>query len=150
MKTWPELKQSIYYYDGSLRDIYVLNTTAHDWKNWINFVNENCIVDWLNGKTLKSESKITFDIVNEFFEGNEDYSSSANILIDKIQLNVHFFQANEIEFDLDPKDFHTIDHHNKFLEVMKLMSIAIQKPIIITPENEREKVLLTILNGEVL
>ena len=141
---WSEIKQQIYFYDGSLRDVIIKDTTASDWEKWINFVNENCKVDWLNGKTVKNEPKIKFDIVNEFFEGNEDYSSSANILLDKILMNVHFFKSTEIKFDIDPRDFHTITQHEQFMELLGGMAKAINKSVLITGENEPEQILITI------
>ncbi len=36
-----KLKDKIYYSDGSLRDIYVHNTTKEDWQIWADFVNKN-------------------------------------------------------------------------------------------------------------
>jgi len=32
---WENIKQNIYYSDGSLRDIYILNSTRADWKKWV-------------------------------------------------------------------------------------------------------------------
>jgi hypothetical protein len=38
---WPDLKSKIYYSDGSLRDIHVLQTNLSDWQKWVDYVNEN-------------------------------------------------------------------------------------------------------------
>lgn len=35
---WEELKGQVYYEDGSLRDIYVLSTTAEDWMKWTDWI----------------------------------------------------------------------------------------------------------------
>jgi len=47
---WKELKDEIYYWDGSYRDIYVLCTSLTDWEKWITYVNANYKINWFNGK----------------------------------------------------------------------------------------------------
>jgi len=42
---WQTIKDKIYYGDGTLRDIYVLNISKEDWAKWIQFVNQNCRVE---------------------------------------------------------------------------------------------------------
>lgn len=53
---WKDLKDKIYYWDGSWRDIYVQESTRDDWENWINLVNANYKIDWYNGKTERDEN----------------------------------------------------------------------------------------------
>ena len=52
---WRELKNKIYYLDGSLRDIYIHGTTRDDWQKWVDFVNENLLKP---SKVLQSDKYI--------------------------------------------------------------------------------------------
>jgi hypothetical protein len=55
---WKELKEKVYYLDGSLRDIYIHNTTKEDWKIWADFVNEHYRISHHFFETDTDENKI--------------------------------------------------------------------------------------------
>lgn len=38
---WKYLKDKIYFSDGSLRDIFISDTTCSDWEKWVQYVNKN-------------------------------------------------------------------------------------------------------------
>ena len=141
---WTELKNKIYYWDGSWRDIYVLNTARHDWKIWVDYVNKNYPIDWFNGKTNTDEKKIDFNVIEEFWSGNLDLCSTAKIFIDKIQINAHFFDDTEMENDIDPREFNSFEDHEKLIKYMTDLSILLDKEVILTPENEHETVLFKV------
>jgi len=146
---WEKLKDEIYNCDGSWRDIYVKETTSEDWNSWVTMVNERYRINWHNGKTNKDESKIDFKIIQEYWEGNHDLCSTANIFINDIQINAHFFSDSEIENDIDPREFKTIEDHNRLIEYLKLVSIVCGKEVIVTPENYPEIVLIKVYKKEV-
>ena len=141
---WKELKEKIYYWDGSWRDIYVLHTNRSDWKIWVDYVNENYRIDWFNGKADKDENQIDFTVVEDFWKGNHDLCSTAKVFIDKIQINAHFFDNTEMENDIDPGEFNSIEDHDKLIKYMSDLSILLDKEVILTPENEHETILLKI------
>lgn len=143
---WFRLKENVYYTDGTLRDICVKLTTREDWKIWVDYINENYRVIWYNSKTEKEENQIDFQIVEDYWNGNEDSLSTAKIFIDKIQINAHFFDDSEIENDIDPKEFIAIEDHEKLIKFMSEVSILLEKEIILTPENEHEIVLFKVNN----
>lgn len=146
---WRELKDKIYYWDGSWRDIYVLQTNRVDWKIWVDYVNKNYRIDWFKSKADKDENQIDFSVIEEFWSGDEDLCSTARVLIDKIQINAHFFDDNEMENDIDPREFNSIDDHNKLIKYMSDISILLDKEIILTPENEHETVLLKVIKDNI-
>ena len=133
---WEELKEKIYYWDGSWRDIYIKNTTKADWKKWTDFVNQNYRIEWFNERTGQVETKIDFDVILEYWDGNENLCSTANVFIDKIQINAHFFISEEIENDIDPREIITIEDHYKIVNYMTELSVLLGKTVILTPENE--------------
>jgi len=141
---WTDLKDKIYYCDGSWRDIYVLQTTGADWKIWVDFVNKNYRIDWFNGKADKYENQIDFKVIEEFWSGDHDLCSTAKVFIDKIQINSHFLDKTEIENDIDPREFNSIDEHDKLIKYMSDLSILLDKEVILTPENEHETILLKV------
>ena len=146
---WTELKEKIYYCDGSLRDIYVLHTNLEDNKKWTNLANELYTVKWFNGLTQTSEQKINLEVIEEYLKGQHDLCSSVSIYIDKIQINNHFFTDNEIENDISPEDINSIEDHEKIIEYMTDISILLDKPVILTPENEQETILICVTKNEI-
>lgn len=147
---WTELKDKIYYWDGSWRDIYILNTTRQDWNRWIAYVNKNYSIDWFNGKTNTDEKKVDFNVIEEFWNGNLDLCSTAKVFIDNIQINAHFFDDTEMENDIDPREFTSIEDHDKLVKYMTDISILLDKEIILTPENEHETALLKVNKDDVV
>lgn len=141
-KIWNALKKHVYYWDGSWRDLYILDTNREDWIKWVNYVNQNYIINWYNGKTGIEENQINYDVIKEYFNGEHDHSSFAKIFIDGIQINCHFFSESEIENDIDPREINSIEDHKKVLKYMTDLSIILNKEVILTPENQLDIVLM--------
>ena len=144
---WKEIKNKIYYWDGSWRDIYIHETNHQDWGKWIDFVNSNFKIDWYNGKTESDDNKIDFEVIQEYWNGKHDYCSTAKVYIDKIQINAHFFDDTEIENDIDPREFNSIDDHNRLIDFMTKLSKSLNKSVYLTPENCPEIRLIKV-NGD--
>lgn len=141
---WTELKEEIYYWDGSWRDIYILQTNLEDNKRWADYVNNNYRIEWFNGLTQAEENKVDFEVIKEYWNGNHDLCSTAKIFIDKIQINNHFFTDTEIENDIDPREINSIDDHEKVVKYMTDLSKLLNKSVILTPENDQEIVLMKV------
>ena len=151
---WEKIKTDIYYSDGSLRDIYVLDSTIEDWKKWIDFINENYQVKFKyfdNQGNKKIESKINFDEVSKYWNNYEN-SISAEFLVGEVLLKCYFFSIDEIENDFFPEEVKTIEQHNLIIEYLKSISKILNKEVILTPENYSEgfKKLITINVFDVL
>ena len=63
---WQKINKSIYYKDGSLRDIYIHDTTVHDWNKWIDYVNENFKIKFHNKSNGTTSDKIDISEVTKF------------------------------------------------------------------------------------
>lgn len=146
---WVELKDKIYFFDGSWRDIYVLNASKSDWKKWVDYVNQNYLVDWFNPITSRNENKIEFNVIEEYWDSNNGLGSTANVFIGNIQINAHFFVDTEIENDIDPSEFNSIDDHNKLMKYMKDLSILLNKEVILTLENCHEITLIKVFKSNI-
>lgn len=153
--TWENIKQNIYYSDGSLRDIYVLNSTRADWEKWINYINENYEVKFIyyndEGKEI-SNNKIAFQKVTEYWENTLDSVLNAEFLINKVVFKCYFFDVNEIENDIWPNDVNNIEQHNSIVEYLKSVSKLLNKEVILTPEGytSSDKKYIIVNNEEVL
>ena len=137
---WEKIKTDIYYSDGSLRDIYVLDSTIEDWKKWIDFINENYQVKFKyfdNQGNKKIESKINFYEVSKYWNNYEN-SISAEFLVGEVLLKCYFFSVDEIENDFFPEEVKTIEQHNLIIEYLKSISKILNKEVILTPENYSE------------
>src|SRR6218665_833841 len=153
---WENIKQNIYYSDGSLRDIYILNSTRADWKKWVNYINENYEVKFIyyndEGKEIIND-KINFQIVIDYWGNNLDSVLNAEFLINKVIFKCYFFSDTEIENDICPNDVKDIEQHNSIVEYMKFISKLLNKEIMLTPENYKESLdykLITVNNDEVI
>lgn len=146
---WTDLKNKIYYWDGSWRDIYILQTSLEDNLKWSDYVNANYRIEWFNGLTQADESKVNFDVIKEYWNGNHDLCSTAKVYIDKIQINNHFFVDTEIENDIDPREINSIEDHDRVLKYMTDLSFLLDKPVILTPENDQEIVLIEVSKNNI-
>lgn len=146
---WQDIKDNIYSPDGSFRDIYILNTTRQDWKMWVDFVNSNYKTTMHIFETKVLEDKIDFKKVLDYWDGDFDNCSTASVFLDKIKVNAHFFQDDQIENDITVTEITTIEDHNKLIEYMTGLSHVLQKPVILTPENDSEIVLISVENNSV-
>jgi hypothetical protein len=146
---WTTLKDTIYGFDGSWLDIYVLDTTQKDWKKWVDIVNEQYSVSFYNGQTEKTETKIDFQAVLNKWSGKTDLINGATIKLDGVDINCHFFSDQEIENDIDPRQVKTIDDHNKLMDYLGTVSAALNKRVILTQENLQEFVLIECENGKI-
>ncbi len=147
---WNQLKNKIYVWDRGWLDIYIHATSANDWEKWTQYVNQNFKIDWYNGKTERDETNIDFSVIQEYWDGNHDLCSTAKVYIDdNIQVNAHFFDDAEIENDIDPREFKSIDDHNKLIEFLKGLSKKLEKEVTVTPENCPEMILMKIMGESV-
>jgi hypothetical protein len=135
---WQYLKDKIYFSDGSLRDIYVLNTSKLDWQKWIDFVNENYEINFTysdrNGN-LKQSDRILTKYVFDFWDGISEFLVNAKVIVGDIIVKCYFFTEEEIENDITPNEIKSVDQHNQIVDYMKSISRILDKEIILTTEN---------------
>ena len=128
---WENIKW-IFKPDGSLRDIYVQNTSLNDWGNLIDLLNSEYSLNYF------SENKIDKDKVYKYLEDEtgEVECSTVSIELEKIKINCHFFMIEQIEFDIEPNEIKTQSDFEKILSFMTNVSSTLKKQITLTGENE--------------
>jgi hypothetical protein len=147
---WTELKNRIYFEDGSLRDVYVLNTTGKDWENWVELVNENYVLQFYDAKVDLTTDRIPFKAVEETWTKDNREWATATVKIGPININCHFFDHSEIENDIDPREFKSMNDHDNFINYLKDVSILLDKEVIVTDENAKDSVLIRVIGDNVI
>ena len=114
--------------DGSLRDLYVLHTSASHWEAFLEFAAQFPCVYSHDGETR------TRPTVEQLFS-DRDGSHLLGISIGSATVNCHFFVETEIELDLEPKEIEGSNKHDQVLRFMEGLARAVSKPVLLTPEN---------------
>ncbi|ARS42457.1 hypothetical protein CA265_23485 [Sphingobacteriaceae bacterium GW460-11-11-14-LB5] len=65
---WELLRKKIYYIDGSLRDVYIKDTSMEDWEKWIDLVNTKYEVKFYNVLSGEIESQTDHAIESKNIE----------------------------------------------------------------------------------
>ena len=143
---WQILKEKIYYWDGSWRDIYVHDTTKKDWQIWADFVNKNYRTSFHIYDTEVRTDNVDLTKVFDYWAGLQENCSTATVYLDNIKVNAHFFTDEELENDITPDEINSIEDHNKLVEYMVGLSTALNKNVVLTVENAPDIVLISV-NG---
>jgi hypothetical protein len=146
---WQEIQNSVYYKDGSLRDVYIHETTFGDWIKWINYVNENYKIKFYNRLNEITLDKIDFNEVVKYWKKENQEGISASINVNGINLMCYFNLESEIELDFTPKEIIDIEAHNALINFFKACSTILHKPVVVTAEMTETEVLLKVINEDV-
>lgn len=121
----------IFESDGTLRDIYVQNTSLNDWGKLIDLLNAEYDLNYF------SENKINKTEVYKYLEDEtgEVEMKTLSINLENIKINCHFFLIEEIEFDIAPSQIKSKLEFEKILSFMTKISSTLKKKITLTGEN---------------
>ncbi|QXP53641.1 hypothetical protein [Cellulophaga sp. HaHa_2_1] len=144
MRNWKDIDW-IFKKDGTLRDIYVQNTTISDWKKVVDLLNSDYKLTFgvYEGNLT---DKIDFVYVKTMFadETGELETKSATIDLDGIVVKCYFFLIDKIEFDINPSEIHSELELKKVTDFMRTMSAELGKLITLCGENQPEFPLIKI------
>lgn len=129
---------SDFRYDGSLRDIYILDASLDDWSR---------VWDVL----IAAPERLSFEVdgetatppatVEEAFHLRGSHSVLASYTLGKQRLNCHFFIEEEVEFDLDPRDVYGPIEAERLGNFLSLLGRATSKEVRLTPENAPQSII---------
>lgn len=89
-------------FDGSLRDIYVFDTSLDDWNELFRFLIRQRYTFEFSGAW--SGDDFPSDLARLFRSGPDCPATLMSIQFSGLRLNCHFFEVHEIEFDIDPRE----------------------------------------------
>lgn len=124
--------------DGTLRDIYVVDTSMEDWEAvWrLLAVSRGRLTFSIDG--APSEPPAT---AAEIFDVGLKHSVLASYEENGLTINCHFFTSSEIEFDIAPSEISGL----KAAETLACFVMAIgettSKPVLLTEENDSSAVI---------
>jgi hypothetical protein len=140
----PELLNDFLKPDGALRDIYVDNTSIKDWENVIDTIKNSDFS--INFFVDENESKLPADISSLFT--NRQNSLKLHLKKGNIIINSFLFIDDQIEFDIDPRDFVAEEQHSIIFEFLSLLSVATNKTIKLCDENSADTPYLVLLPND--
>lgn len=140
---WDDIR-SEFEWDGSLRDIYVLDANLADWQRVIEFLQMSGYEYkfFRHGVVTPLPSDITI-----VFKQKESSACLLTIDLNGIQVNSHFFFDGEIEFDIDPREITGQGQLEALIRFLQSVAESVNKPVILTPENLSEKRILKMVPG---
>jgi hypothetical protein len=127
----PELLTNFLKPDGALRDIYVDNTSIKDWENILDkFKNSDFSINYFVDEI---ESNLPTNASSLFTNGQN--SVKLQLKKENIIINAYLFISDQIEFDIDPRDFVAKEQHSFIFEFLNLLSDATNKTVKLCEEN---------------
>lgn len=122
--------------DGSLRDMYVFDTSIEDWAKFLALASSYPSAYSFDGmrKILPSAERLLSE---------RGGSHLLEVQVGAASVNCHFFMESELELDVDPKEVSSASQHDLLLEFAEAVASALQKPIVLTPEGTPESPLLS-------
>ncbi|GAB3876970.1 hypothetical protein GCM10028824_35870 [Hymenobacter segetis] len=146
---WIEHKW-IFEPDGGLLDIYVQEVDIDVWMQLIDFINKNYNPHFGPLEEGDTRPGIDKDYIKRMFvdESGELDRKTSSFTIEGITVNCHFFLQDEIEFDIDPREFKKQIQIDAIIKFMQAVSWNLEREVILTAEGAAEYPLITINVGE--
>jgi hypothetical protein len=133
---WEQLQKTIYRRDGALRDIYVRDISQAEWSTWIALVNRDYPVRWVMEGYNEQEptSRIDANFIARWWDDGERTSTQATVLLEQIHVMCYFFTETEIENDITPGEILSLEDHERLMQYLVAVSLALGKEVIMTQE----------------
>ena len=136
LRSWDEIKW-IFKVDGSLRDIYVQDVSIAEWEKLIDLLNNKY---WVTSSIAGEEPSNRIDkeyAIKYLTENNGEMNAVATTIhIDNLKINCHFFLAEQIELDVDPKEVTTIEDIERIQDFMEDISKCLDRQVTLTAEDD--------------
>lgn len=129
-----EAKQHLYS-DGSLRDVYVLDTTADELNSFLNYVQPMI----KRGNFVAAEE--IADLPNtytEIIDRWRDWSKTVSIPVGSGVVNCHFFDDSELELDFSPNDYCNETDWIRLDAFLQGLANAMRREVLVTAENSQD------------
>lgn len=142
--SWSLYQKEFRKLPGSLRDIYINDTTIEDWRSlWAWLISSGFRMSYSvdgEGKDLPDDPQVPL-------LRRRSGATLLAIFVGEIRVNCHFFSTDTIEFDIDPRQITSDETLDALFGFLLSMSNVLQKRIDLTDEGEPDKVLFVALPG---
>lgn len=127
---WKSCKTA-FHVDGSLRDIYVYEMTAIDWKKFLDFASTYKTTWSCDDGVIEMPGSVP-----DVFEIKAQRGLLLEIEQNGVTLNCHFFSEDELELDLDPKEISSQSELDFIVDVLFGIGVTLNKAVVLTDEND--------------
>lgn len=128
-----QILERIFFDDGSLRDIYVLDTDEDDWSKLLAWAREQYPLSF----TVDGQVTSVPTDVAKIWEQKKHNSVTLGITVDEVLFNSHFFSKSEIELDIFPRGF-TVQDGATVIGFVEKLAAVLAKRVCLTPENPQD------------
>lgn len=128
--------KAAFYIDGSLRDIYVLETDEQDWQKLLTFLRTSSYS--VRFITAGKDQSLP-DQIRDIFAMIHTHGGMLQVDAEHLKLHCYFYTYEEIEFDIDPRDMNNEQQVARLLDFMRVIATTLNKEIILAPENMPER-----------
>ncbi|WP_304186973.1 hypothetical protein [Phenylobacterium aquaticum] len=135
---------SEFEWDGSWRDIYVVGATVDDWQRVLDALARlsPSPTFYIDGKPAPMPVS-----VKSLFEQRALSAPLLRLEVGHVGLKSHFFDEEEIEFDLDPREVKGPAELEALSDFMRLLADRTGKVATLTHENTKSAVILAVAPG---
>jgi hypothetical protein len=132
-------------FDGSWRDIYILGTSISDWDRMLDAIQ---VAGYTRAYFRDDQLTEMPSNAAQAFPLPEECNRLMSIWFSDVQANCHFFNVEEIEFDIDPREVKGQQQLDGLLGFMRCLADALAKEVILAVENSPEIVIFRVRPGE--
>jgi hypothetical protein len=143
---WRDLQKQ-FEPDGSLRDIYVSDCDPDLWSTFLRALENSEFPHFFShGGECLEKSVYSLEEVLTLRETDP-------VLLQikagpEVCINCHFFDGDELELDLDPREIIVKENFLHLLGFLKWLSRELMRTVRVTYENSPKHVILTVKNGK--
>ena len=94
--------------------------------------------------TLGGNTTTLPDSIDSIWKLQNDDPTLLSVQVGGLLVNCHFFKSYEIEFDIDPKEINSKTDFVVLLNFLSWLNKSIKSSVVLTHENSREEVILSI------
>lgn len=131
-------------WDGSLRDLYVFETSECDWNTFL-----SSLSSWPYEASflVDGEPSALPDTAAAAFMIGERAAPLLRVKVSGITVCSHFFTPDEMEFDIDPRQVSEPAGLSALSEFICRLGHLLERPIVLTHENQPDQVIARYLPG---
>ncbi|ADO57708.1 MULTISPECIES: hypothetical protein [Paenibacillus] len=137
---YDEVANEVFFKDGSLRDIYILDTDIQIWAIIFEYLESNEI----NYRVTIDGLITKIRDIAELLRIKREASIGVTIEYNEIDICGYLYEGSVIEFDISPIQIDSEKKIDVLMNLLKDLSRKLNKTIIITPEMTMEEVLVRV------
>ena len=118
-------------WDGSLRDLYVLDTDAAVWQEALDFLRAAGYPLTYSEDSVETELPTEVAVI---LRRRLEKHTMLSVDVQGIHIACHFFYAGEIEFDIDPREVSDEARFGHLCEFIRGVGKRLGRSVILTPE----------------